>query len=132
MNHASAHYIEEEVVVDGVSAIRRRKPRRARETQEPFLHVPMACITALGKAEIPAKAWPLALWVIWHHIVVKRPAGVTAKFAVRAGIPGRAARRYAVEALATSGLFYVSRKGTQAVTVAPSAALKALLKRYAD
>jgi len=34
--------------------------------------------------------------------------------------------------LAKSGLFYVSRKGTQAVTVAPNAALKGLLKRYAD
>jgi hypothetical protein len=76
----------------------------ARVARERYLLVPMACITALGKAKIPGTAWQLALWVLWHHIVAERPAEITAEFAVRAGIVGRPARRYAVKALATSGL----------------------------
>jgi hypothetical protein len=127
VKHGGANYIEKAVVVDGVHAIRRRKSRPASKSSELYLHVPMPCITALGRAAIPATAWPLALWVLWYHMVVRRPASVTAEFASRAGIDGRAARRYAVEALATSGLFHVSRYGTQAVRVAPNAALMAMM-----
>lgn len=129
---AGADYVEEEVCVDGVQAIRRRKPGPARKTRELYLRVPMACITALGKAELSATAWPLALWVLWHHIVAKCPAAITTKFALRAGIVSRAARRYALEALSTSGLFLVSRNGTRAITVAPNATLKGLMKSRSD
>jgi hypothetical protein len=120
--------IDEEVLVDGVRAIRRRKSGTTRRSQEPYLHLPMACITALGGAGLSAAAWPLALWVLWHHVVFKRPAAVTAAFASRAGTVGRAARRYAVEALEASGLFHVTRNGTRATMVSPSATLKAMVK----
>jgi len=133
VKNGGANYIEEAVVVvDGVRAIRRRKSQPASKSPEIYLHVPMACITALAKAEIPATAWPLALWVIWHHMVVKRPVGITADFAARAGISGRAARRYAVEALAASGLFHVLRKRTRATEVAPNAALQATTRPHSD
>lgn len=127
MRHAGADYIEEEVVVDGIRAIRRRKAGSARKAREPYIHLPMSCITVMAAARIPAKAWPLALWVLWHHIVAKRPAAVTAKFALRAAIDNRAARRHAVEALVASGLFNASRLGTEATKVAPTAALRAMV-----
>jgi len=124
--------IEEEVLVDGVRAIRRRKSGPARTAQEHYLHLPVACITALGGAGLPATAWPLALWVLWHYVVTRCPAAVTADFALRAGIVGRAARRYAVEALETSGLFHVSRDGTRAIAIAPGPALKAMVKSRSE
>ena len=86
-------YVEEAIVVDGVLALRRRKIPAARKVREPYLHIPMSCVTALARAKIPSTAWPLALAVLQHHIVAGRAAEVTAAFASRAGVGGRAARR---------------------------------------
>ena len=135
VKNGGTNYIEEAVVVDGVQAIRRRKSRPPSKSPELYLHVPMACITALGQAEIPASAWSLALWVLWHHMVARRPASVSAEFGSRAGMAGRPARRYAVDALAASGLFHVSRNGTRTLTVAPNAALREMVRpraKWAD
>jgi hypothetical protein len=128
VKRATADYVDEEVIVGGVHAVRRRKAQIAREARELYLHLPMASITALGRASIPAAAWPLALWVLWHQIVAKRPASITAEFASRAGIFERAARRYAVDALATSGLFHVTRSGTRATKISPNAVLEAVAR----
>ena len=126
MKSAASDYTEDEVVVDGVRAIRRRKAKPVRQAREHYLYIPMACISALGKAGIPAAAWPLALCVIWHHTVAKSPACITTQFALRAGIEGRGARRHALAALEASGLFQVCRDGTKAVQVSPMANLAAM------
>ena len=123
MKSAASDYTEEEVVVDGVRAIRRRKAQPVRQAREHYLRIPMACITALGKAGFPASAWPLALWVIWYHTVAKSPACITTQFASRAGIEGRSARRHALAALEASGLFQVRRNGTKAVQDSPKTKL---------
>jgi len=129
VKRVAADYIEEEVVVDGVPAIRRRQRQTVRKVREPYLHTPMACVTALAAAGIPATAWPLALWVIWHHMVSSGGAAIiSTSFAARAGIASRAARRHAVGALETSGLFQVSRTGTAAVQIALAPPLKVLLR----
>ncbi len=121
-------YIEEEVTIDGVLAIRRRKAPTTRKAKGHFLHVPMTCIAALAEAEIPAKAWALALWIIWHHMVSRgEEATVSAAFAKKAGIEGRSARRHAVNALEVSGLYELSRQGTEAVRVRLGQKLKSLL-----
>ena len=128
MSRGASSYIEEEVVVDGVPAIRRRQRQTVRKAQEPYLHITMGCVTALAAAGISATAWPLALWVIWHHIVSSGcAASISTSFAARAGVDSRAARRHAVAALEASGLFQVSRTGTAAVQVALGPALKTLL-----
>jgi hypothetical protein len=49
-------FIEEAIVVDGVPALRRRKIPAARKVQEPYLHIPMACVKALAQAKIPSTA----------------------------------------------------------------------------
>lgn len=126
MKSTASDYNEEAVVVDGVSAIRRRKAKPVRQAREHYLHITMACVTALGKSGIPAAAWPLALWVIWHHTVAKSPACITTQFASRAGIEGRSARRHALAALEASGLFQVRRNGTKAVQVSPKTKLTAM------
>ena len=128
MKSAASDYTEEEVEVDGVRAIRRRKAKPVLQAREYYLHIPMACITALGKAGIPAAAWPLALWVIWHHTVARNPACITTQFASRAGVEGRSARRHALAALEASGLFQVCRNGTKAVQVSPMANLAAMAR----
>lgn len=128
MRYVTEGYLEEEICVDGVRAIRRRKQGSIRKSQELYLYLPMSCVTALADAKLCAAAWPLALWVMWHHIVAKRPVAVTSQFALRAGVASRAARRHAVEALAASRLFHVSRNGTTAATVAPTTTLKAMMK----
>jgi hypothetical protein len=117
-------YVEEAIVVDGVLALRRRKIPAARKVREPYLHIPMSCVTALARAKIPSTAWPLALAVLQHHIVAGRAAEVTAAFASRAGVGGRAARRYAIAALAGSGLFHVRKDGKRATKVSPTSRLK--------
>ena len=128
MSRGASNYIEEEVVIDGVPAIRRRQRQTVRKAQEPYLHISMGCVTALAAAGIPATAWPLALWVIWHHIVSSGcAASISTSFAARAGVDSRAARRHAVAALEASGLFQVSRTGTAAVQIALGPALKTLL-----
>ena len=130
MKRVAADYIEEEVVVDGVPAIRRRHRQTAQKAKEPYLHISMACVTALAAESIPAAAWPLALWVIRHHMVSSGgAASISATFAARAGIDSRAARRYAVDALEASGMFAVARNGTEAAKVSPSGKLKRLLNR---
>ena len=128
MKSAASDYTEEEVVVDGVRAIRRRKAQPVRQAREHYLRIPMACITALGKAGVPASAWPLALWVIWHHTVAKSPACITTQFASRAGLEGRSARRHALAALEASGLFQVRRNGTKSVEVLPVPNLTTMLR----
>ncbi len=128
MKSAASDYTEEEVVVDGVRAIRRRKAQPVRQAREHYLRIPMACITALGKAGVPASAWPLALWVIWHHTVAKSPACITTQFASRAGIEGRSARRHALAALKASGLFQVRRNGTKSVEILPVPNLTTMLR----
>ena len=128
MKSAASDYTEEEVVVDGVRAIRRRKAQPVRQAREHYLRIPMACITALGKAGVPASAWPLALWVIWHHTVAKSPACITTQFASRAGIEGRSARRHALAALEASGLFQVRRNGTKSVEILPVPNLTTMLR----
>ena len=128
MSRGASDYIEEEVIIDGVSAIRRRQRQTVRTAREPYLHISMGCVTALAAAGIPATAWPLALWVIWHHIVSTGcAASISTSFAARAGIDSRSARRHAVGALEASGLFQVSRTGTAAVQIALGPALKTLL-----
>jgi len=64
MSRGASDYIEEEVVIDGVPAIRRRQRQTVRKAQEPYLHISMGCVTALAAAGLPATAWPLALWVL--------------------------------------------------------------------
>lgn len=121
-------YTEERIVIDGVSAIRRRKRLPPRKASEPYLHIPMKCIEALSTANISASAWALALWVIWHYVVTHgRAASISATFASRAGIQARSARRHAIESLAASKLFDISRNGTEAIKIVPGARLKALI-----
>ena len=128
MSRGSPNYIEEQVVIEGVSAIRRRNSAPARKAHKPYLYLPMACVTALSKANLSATAWALALWVIRHHVVSSGGAApISATFAARAGIDSRAARRHAVAALEASGLFNVSRTGTAAVQIALGPPLKILL-----
>ena len=128
MSRGPSNYIEEQVFIDGVSAIRRRKGSPVQKAREPYLYCPMQCVTALANAKIPASAWPLALWVIWHHVVSSGGAApISAAFAARAGIDSRAARRHAVAALEASGLFQVSRTGTAAVQIALGHPIKTLL-----
>lgn len=128
MKQVAAEYIEEEVVIDGVPAIRRRQRQTIRKAREPYLHISMGCVTALAAAGIPATAWPLALWVIWHHMVSSGgAASMSTSFAARAGVNSRAARRHAVAALEASGLFQVSRTGTAAVQIGLGPALTTLL-----
>ena len=128
MKRVVADYIEEEVFIDGVSAVRRRKGSPHRKAHKPYLYLPMECVAALGNANLSSTAWPLALWVIWHHMVSPGGAApISATFAARAGIESRAARRHAVVALEASGLFHVSRTGTAAVQIALGPALKTLL-----
>ena len=123
-------FIEEKVTVDGVAAVRRRAVKSLQKTHEPYLHIPMTCIMVLSEAKIPATAWSLALWIIWHYIVSSgKSASISASFASKAGITDRPARRYAVNALEASGLFDVSRHGKEAAKVAPRAELKATLRR---
>jgi len=123
-----SEYIEDKVVVDGVSAIRRRKNSPARKLKEPYLHIPMKCLEALCAAKLTAHAFSLALWIIWHYTVTRgSPTIISAKFASRAGINDRAARRYAIAALEGSGLFDVQRKGTEATKLNPADSLKAIL-----
>lgn len=128
MRRVAAEYLEEEVIIDGVPAIRRRQRQTVRKAREPYLHISMGCVTALAAAGIPATAWPLALWVIWHHMVSSGgAASISTSFAARASIDSRAARRHAVGALEASGLFQISRTGTAAVQIALGPALKTLL-----
>ena len=128
MTRVVADYIEEEVVIDGVSAVRRRHRQTVRKAREPYLHISMDCVTTLAVAGIPTTAWSLALWIIWHHMVSSGGAApISATFAARAGIESRAARRHAVVALEASGLFHVSRTGTAAAQIALGPALKTLL-----
>jgi len=54
-------------------------------------------------------------------------ATVSAAFAKKAGIEGRSARRHAVNALEVSGLYELSRQGTEAVRVRLGHNLKSLL-----
>jgi hypothetical protein len=119
-----SEYAEEAVVVDGVRAIRRRSIS-ARKIQEPYLHIPMTCVTTLAQAGIPSTE-PLALASLQHHMVTGRAAAITAAFASRVGVEGRAARRHAIDALAASGLFHVQRDGKQATKVLPASRLKTL------
>ena len=125
MTPEPSEYAEEAVVVDGVRAIRRRRIS-ARKIQEPYLHIPMTCVTTLAQAGIPSTAWPLALASLQHHMVTGRAAAITAAFASRVGVEGRAARRHAIDALAASGLFHVQRDGKQATKVLPASRLKTL------
>ena len=128
MSREDYNCIEEQVIIEGVSAIRRRKASPARKTRELYLHCPMQFVKMLANARIPAAAWPLALWVIWHHMVSSGgAASITSTFAARAGINSRAARRHAVAALEASRLFQVSRAGTAAVKIALGPPLKNLL-----
>lgn len=120
-------FTEETIVVDGVTATRRRKISPPRKTQEYYLHIPMKYIEALSLTKISAAAWSLALWVLWHHTVTRgKPAVISATFAARAGIKDRSARRHAIDALEISGLFTVIRKGTQAAKITLAAKLRAL------
>jgi hypothetical protein len=130
MNALADGYIEEEVIVDGVRAIRKRKAPTPRKAKELYLHVPMTCITAIAEAKIPAKAWPLALWIIWHHKVSSgKAATISETFAIRAGIATRAGRRHAIDALAANNLFEVTRNGKEAVRISLGKNLVALLGR---
>jgi hypothetical protein len=123
-------YTEEKIVVDGVTAIRRRKKLSPRKAQEYYLRISMKCIEALSAANISATAWPLALWVIWHYMVTQgSAASISATFASRAGIQGRAARRYAIKSLADSMLFEILRSGTEAVKITPASQLKTLISK---
>lgn len=121
-------YVEDEVVIDGLLAVRRRKAPTTRKAKGHFLHVPMTCVTTLAEAEIPAKAWPLALWIIWHHMVSRGEAAtVSAAFAKKAKIEGRSARRHAVNALEASGLFELNRHGREAVKLSLGSELIAMI-----
>ena len=123
-------FVEEEVVVDGVTAVRRRRVNVTPERQAPFLHVPMECVKILSTSSLPSAGWSLGLWIIWHYVVSSGgAAAVTTVFASRAGVPKRAARRHAVAALEATGLFEVTRKGRDAVRISPGPKLKAALKR---
>jgi hypothetical protein len=123
-------YAEDRVVIDGVPAIRRRKVQPPRKASQPYLHKPMKCIEELSKANIPANAWALALWVIWHYGETHgSAASISGTFASRAGIKGRSARRYAIESLAASMLFEILRSGTEAIKITPASQLKALISR---
>jgi len=118
-------YYLENVVVDGVAATRRRKIQPTRKSKKLYLNIPMACISALSSKEISAKAWPLALWVLWHFIVSGgKPTNISTAFALKAGIEGRSARRHAVNALEASGLFIVSRIGREATNIVPGSHLQ--------
>lgn len=130
MSQGSPKYTEEHVFIDGVSAIRKRKDAPKRKSHEYYLHCPMGCVTALANAKIPSAAWPLALWIIWNHMVSSGGhASISNSFAGRAGVDGRAARRHAVGALEDSGLFQIFRNGTAAVKITPSPSLKNMLSR---
>lgn len=123
-----AEYTEDTVVLDGVSAIRRRKNLPARKPKEPYLHIPMKCLEALCAVKLTANAFSLALWIIWHYTVTRgSPASISATFASRAGVTDRAARRYAIAALEASGLFDIRRNGTEATKIMPGEHLKAFI-----
>jgi hypothetical protein len=125
MTPEPSEYAEEAVIVDSVRAIRRRRIS-ARKIQEPYLHIPMTCVTTLAQAGSPRWhgrwRWPL-FSITWS------PEGrrlFPAAFASRVGVEGRAARRHAIDALAASGLFHVQRDGKQATKVLPASRLKTL------
>ena len=125
MKPTSEGYIEESVMVDGVAAKRRRKIPTAPNVPHYYLNIPMAFVTAIATKEMSAKAWPLALWVLWHYKVSGgKPAIISTAFAQKAGVEGRSARRHAVNALEATALFIISRDGTEAAKVAPSEELK--------
>jgi hypothetical protein len=129
MNGLPDGYIEEKDVYYGVPAIRRRKKVPEQKPPDYYLHIPMACITALASKEISAKAWPLALWVLWQYRVSGgKPATISTNFAQKAGVEGRSARRHAVNALEATGLFVVTRDGTEAAKIAPGEDLKTTMR----
>lgn len=124
---SDTEFTEETVVIDGVTATRRRKASAPPKAPEYFLHIPMKYVEALSIAKISAAAWSLALWVLWHHTVTRgKPATISATFAARAGIKDRSARRHAVELLEASGFFKVTRKGKEAAKITLAAELLAL------
>ena len=105
--------------------IRYQEHRDGQKSPDYYLHIPMACITALASKEISAKAWPLALWVLWQYRVSGgKPVTISTTFAQKAGVEGRSARRHAVNALEATGLFVVTRDGTEAAKIAPGEDLK--------
>ena len=85
--------------------IRYQEHRDGQKSPDYYLHIPMACITALASKEISAKAWPLALWVLWQYRVSGgKPVTISTTFAQKAGVEGRSARRHAVNALEATGV----------------------------
>lgn len=124
---SKTEFTEETIVVDGITATRRRKISSSSKASQHYLHIPMKYIEALSMTKISSAAWSLALWILWHHKVTRgKPATISATFAARAGIKDRSARRYAIDALEASGLFEVIRKGTEAAKITPGNKLQAL------
>ena len=128
MSVSSQQFIEERVVVDGVRAIRKQKARAPVKAKELYLHISMRGIEAMTQAKLPANAWALAIWIVWRYMVTKKPAVISAEFALRAGIVDRSGRRYAIDALEASGLFIVTRSGKLAAKVSPSDGFAKLLR----
>jgi hypothetical protein len=113
---------EEIEIVDGLRC-KRRRGAKALKSREPYLHIPMRCVAILARAELPSSAWPLALGVLRHHRMSKSPVAMTTAFAASVGVTGRSARRHAIAALASSGLFRAERRGRQATYVSPEGSL---------
>jgi hypothetical protein len=129
-NNPDKSFIEETVIIDGVTAVRCRKAKFSDGKRSPYLYVPMKAMTILAEADIPPSGWKLVIWVLWHNRVSSGEATtVSATFAKRAGLNTRAARRYAVAALEATGLFDVIRKGKAAAKVTPGSQLKTMLKK---
>jgi hypothetical protein len=129
-NNPDKNFIEETVVIDGVTAVRRRKAKFSEGKRSPYLHVPMECMSILANADLPPSGWKLAIWILWHHRVSSGEAAtISATFANRAGLTTRATRRYAVDALEETGLFDVIRKGKAAARINLGAKLKSALKK---
>lgn len=123
-------FVEEEVLVDGVPAIRRRKLQPPRKQRPAYLLIPMGCVEALSTAKLPSAGWSLALWIIWQHKVSSGEAAmISSKFATRAGIQFRAGRRHALASLEATGLFQVTRNGKQTVRVSLGTKFKEILAR---
>ena len=128
-NETGEAFTEEIVVIDGVTAVRRRQINATHKKRSPYLHVPMECVTILASTNLSAGGWPLALWIIWYHRVSSgEAAAVTAAFAKRAGLATRSARRCAVAALEATGLFEVTRRGNMALGISLGAQLKSALQ----
>ena len=122
--------VEEEVWIDGVKAIRRRKIKATTQRNAPYLHVPMACFEALGAVKLASAGWQLAIWVIWHYVVTSGEAvSISAAFAAKAGIHSRAARRHAIASLQNTDLFEVTHDGKKAASVSVGKKMRKILGR---